>query len=196
MRFINDSIPTEEPFGEVFGTNQASFPGIASTETNNPGRSLVGNWTSIVSPTMLNEVAYNYSRGAILGEIGGDAARVGNAPKIFTGAPGDDYMPGLTFSTGGYGGWNFFGPYDNTYGSHRFKDTFSWVRDAHALKFGTLLSWEFKNENAASGTNGLFVFPGSSSAAFRSSGDAFADFLLGRALSYTESNVDITSHLR
>ena len=40
------------------------------------------------------------------------------------------------------------------------------------------------------------MFPGSSSAAFRSSGDAFADFLLGRALSYTESNVDITSHLR
>ena len=111
LRFINDSIPTEEPFGEVFGTNQASFPGIASTETNNPGRSLVGNWTSIVSPTMLNEVAYNYSRGAIFSEIVGDAARVGNAPKIFTGAPGDDYMPGLTFSTGGYGGWNFFGPY-------------------------------------------------------------------------------------
>ena len=64
------------------------------------------------------------------------------------------------------------------------------------MKFGTLLSWEFKNENNAAGTNGLFVFPGSSSAAFRSSGDAFADFLLGRALSYTETNIDITSHLR
>lgn len=195
-RFIHDSIPTEEPFGEVFGTNQASFPGIASTETNNPGRSVVGNWTWIVSPTMLNEVAYNYSRGAILSDIVGNGARVGNAPKIFSGAPGDALLPGIAFSTGGYGGWNFFGPYDNTYGSHRVKDTFSWVRNAHAVKFGTLLSWEFKNENAASGTNGLFVFPGSSSAAFRSSGDAFADFLLGRALAYTETNIDITSHLR
>jgi hypothetical protein len=70
------------------------------------------------------------------------------------------------------------------------------VRGPHAVKFGTLLSWEFKNENAASGTNGLFVFPGASSAAFQSTGDAFADFLLGRALSYTETNIDITSRLR
>ena len=195
-RFINDSIPTEEPFGEVFGTNNAQFPGISTTETRNPGRSFVANWTSVLGSSMLNEVAYNYSRGAIVSEIIGDAARVGNAPKVFTGAPGDALMPGVLFSTGGYGGWNFFGPYDNTYGSHRFKDTFSWLRGSHALKFGTLLSWEFKNENAAGGTNGLFTFPGSSSAAFTSTGDAFADFLLGRATQYTETNIDITSHLR
>lgn len=195
-RFINDSIPTEEPFGEVFGTNNAQFPGIATTETRNPGRSFVGNWTWVLGSSMLNEVAYNYSRGAILSEITGDASRVGSAPKVFTGAPGDALMPGVTFSTGGYGGWNFFGPYDNTFGSHRFKDTFSWLRGSHSLKFGTLLSWEFKNENGASGTNGSFTFPGSSSAAFRSTGDAFADFLLGRASVYTETNIDVTSHLR
>jgi hypothetical protein len=195
-RFINDTIPTEEPFGEVFGTNNAQFPGIATTDTNNPGRSFVGNWTSVLGSSMLNEVAYNYSRGAIVSEIIGNAARVGNAPKVFTGAPGDQFMPGLLFTTGGYGGWNFFGPYDNTFGSHRFKDTFSWLRGSHAMKFGTLLSWEFKNENAAGGTNGLFTFPGSSSAAFQSTGDAFADFLLGRASSYNETNIDITSHLR
>ena len=195
-RFINDTIPTEEPFGEVFGTNNAQFPGIATTDTNNPGRSFVGNWTWVMGPSMLNEVAYNYSRGAIQSEIIGNAARAGNAPKVFTGAPGDALLPGVLFTTGGYGGWNFFGPYDNTFGSHRFKDTFSWLRGSHAMKFGTLLSWEFKNENAAGGTNGLFTFPGSSSAAFQSTGDAFADFLLGRATSYAETNIDITSHLR
>jgi outer membrane receptor protein involved in Fe transport len=195
-RFINDSIPTEEPFGEVFGTNFAAFPGIAATETNNPGRSFVGNWTWVLSSGMLNEVAYNYSRGAILSEVVGNAGRAGNAPKIFSGAPGDAFMPGLVFNTGGYGNINFFGPYDNTFGSHRFKDTFTWLRGSHALKVGTLLSWEFKNENGASGTNGAFTFPGSSSAAFSSTGDAFADFLLGRALTYAETNIDITSHLR
>jgi hypothetical protein len=195
-RFIHDSIPTKEPFGEVFGTNQASFPGIASTKTNNPGRSVVANWTWIVTPSTLNEVSYNYSRGAIFSEITGNGQRVANAPKIFTGQPGDAFLPAVVFSSGGYGGWNFFGPYDNTYGSHRVKDTLSMVRGAHALKFGTLLSWEFKNENNAAGTNGAFVFPGSSTAAFRSTGDAFADFLLGRASTYSETNIDITSHLR
>jgi outer membrane receptor protein involved in Fe transport len=195
-RFINDSIPTEEPFGEVFNTNFAAFPGIAATETNNPGRSLVGNWTWVLSSGMLNEVAYNYSRGAIESELVGNGLRPANAPKIFTGQPGDPWMPSLVFNTGGYGNIDFFGPYDNNFGSHRFKDTFTWLRGSHALKFGTLLSWEFKNENNAQDTNGAFTFPGASSAAFTSTGDAFADFLLGRALTYAEPNVDITSHLR
>jgi outer membrane receptor protein involved in Fe transport len=195
-RFINDSIPTTEPFGEVFGTNFSAFPGIAETETNNPGRSLVGNWTWVLSSGMLNEVAYNYSRGAIQSEIIGSGARPANTPKIFTGQPGDAWMPSLAFSTGGYGTIDFFGPYDNTFGSHRFKDTFTWLRGSHALKFGTLLSWEFKNENNAQDTNGTFTFPGTTNAAFTSTGDAFADFLLGQAVSYAEPNVDITSHLR
>jgi hypothetical protein len=195
-RFINDSIPTDEPFGEVFGTNRAQFPGIVNTETNNPGRSFVGNWTSVLGPSMLNEVAYNYSRGAIVSDLVGNISRPGSAPKVFAGAPGDEFVPSLIFNTGGYGGWNHFGPYDNTYGSHRFKDTFSWLRGSHSFKFGTLLSWEFKNENAAEGTAGVFTFPGASSAAFASTGDAFADFLLGRALSYSETNIDIASHLR
>jgi len=195
-RFINDSIPTTEPFGEVFGTNFSAFPGIAATETNNPGRSFVGNWTTVLSSGMLNEVAYNYSRGAIQTEVIGTGLRPANTPKVFTGQPGDAFMPSLIFNTGGYGNIDFFGPYDNTYGSHRLKDTFTWLRGSHALRFGTLLSWEFKNENNAQDTNGAFTFPGTSNAAFTSTGDAFADFLLGRALSYQEPNVDITSHLR
>jgi hypothetical protein len=196
-RFINDTIPSEEPFGEVFGTNQASFPGIANTKTDKPGRSFVGTWTWIVNPTMLNEVSYNYSRGGIFSDITGDAARDVAIPKVFTGQPGDDILPGITFSNGDYATWNFFGPdYDNTFGSHRIKDTLTKNIGAHAMKFGFLYSFEFKNENAASGTNGLFTFPGTSSSSFTSTGDAFADFLLGRASIYTENNVDITSHLR
>jgi hypothetical protein len=60
------------------------------------------------------------------------------------------------------------------------------------------MSWEFKNENngGASATSGSFNFPGTSSSSFVSTGDAFADFLLGRSNSYTETNIDIASHLR
>src|SRR5207247_4566272 len=38
-RFIKDTIPSEEPFGEIFGSNNASFPGVANTKTDTPGRS-------------------------------------------------------------------------------------------------------------------------------------------------------------
>jgi hypothetical protein len=195
-RFINDTIPSEEPFGEIFGSNNAAFPGIADTKTDKPGRGFVGTWTWIVDPTMLNEFSYNYSRGAIVSEMTGRFQRSGSIPKVFTGTPGDTVLPGIAFGSGGYGGFNFFGPYDNTFGSHRVKDTLTKNMGRHAFKFGFLYSFEFKNENAASGTNGAFTFPGTSSSAFTSTGDAFADFLLGRASVYAENNIDITSHLR
>ena len=195
-RFIKDTIPSEEPFGEIFGTNNAAFPGVANTKTDTPGRSFVGTWNWFVSPRTLNELSYNYSRGAIFSQITGNAARDVPIPKVFKGAPGDALLPGVSFGNGGYGGWNFFGPYDNTYGSHRIKETLTRTLGAHSVKLGGLYSYEFKNENAASGTNGAFNFPGTSNASFTSTGDAFADFLLGRANSYTETNIDIASHLR
>lgn len=195
-RVIFDTIPSEEPFGEIFGTANAAFPGVANTKTDNPGRSGVATWNAILGPHTLNELSYNYSRGAILSQITGNAARDAAVPKVFNGAPGDELLPGISFGSGGYGGWNFFGPYDNTYGSHRIKDTLTRTIGRHAAKVGFLYSYEFKNENAAGGTNGAFNFPGTTNAAFTSAGDAFADFLLGRASSYTENNIDITSHLR
>ena len=196
-RFIHDTLPSDQAFGEVFGSQQASFPGIASLDSNQPGRGFVGAWNWVLSSNMFNEAAYQYSRGAILSELNGTYQRNISIPKIYTGSPGDEILPGISFGAGGYGGWNFFGPYDNTYGSHRIKDTLTWIKGNHSIKGGFLFSWEFKNENAASGTNGAFNFPGSSTAGvFTSTGDAFADFLLGRANWYSETNIDIMSHLR
>lgn len=197
-RFLHDKIPSTEPFGEIFGSNNAAFPGVANTKTNIPARSVVAEWNWIASPTVVNNLAFNYSRGAIFSEITGRASRNlqgFNVPEIFPENPGG-VLPGISFGSGGYGGFNFFGPYDNTYGSYRFKETLAIVKGKHALKMGYLYSHEFKNENAASGTNGAFVFPGTSSSVFTSTGDAFADFLLGRASSYSERDIDITSHLR
>lgn len=197
-RFIHDKIPSIEPFGEIFGSNNAAFPGVATTSTNIPARSVVAEWNWLASPTAVNNLAFNYSYGGIISEIIGQASRnlAGfSVPEIFPENPAG-VLPGIAFGSGGYGGFNFFGPYDNNYGSYRFKETFSIIKGAHALKMGYLYSHEFKNENAASGTNGSFVFPGTSTSAFTSAGDAFADFLLGRASSYSERNIDITSHLR
>lgn len=196
VRVLNDTIPSTEPFGEVFGTNRAQFPGIASTETDAPGRSVLASWTWTATPTLFTEAAYTYSRGGIFSTITGNAGRGVPAPKVFSGAPGDALLPGIAFGGTEYGGWDFFGPYDNSYGSHRVRANMTKSFGSHSVKAGVLLSWEFKNENNAGGTNGLFQFPGTSSGTYLSSGDAFADFMLGRANSYTETNIDVTSHLR
>jgi len=198
-RWVRDKIPSTEPFGEIFGSNFAAFPGIADTKTTIPARNVVAEWNWIASPTMVNNLAFNYSRGGIFSEITGKASRNipgFKVPELFPENPGN-ILPGISFGgAGGYGGFDFFGPYWNSYGSKRIKDTLSIVKGKHSLKMGYLYSWEFKNENAASGVNGAFYFPGTSSATFTSTGDAFADFLLGRASSYTEKDIDITSHLR
>jgi hypothetical protein len=199
-RFIHDSIPSTEPFGEVFGSNNASFPGVNSTATNIPARGVVAQWTWIPSPTKINDVAFNYSRGGIFSNLTGSGKRSNfsgfNSPEVYPLNP-LGALPNFSFGSGSYGGIaSFFGPYDNSYGSYRVRDTFSIIMGRHSIKLGYLGSWEFKNENAASGTNGSFNFPGTSNSSFTSAGDAFADFLLGRANSYSETDIDITSHLR
>jgi hypothetical protein len=200
-RWVHDKIPSEEPFGEIFGTNYAAFPGISNTKTNIPARGLVVEWNYIVSPRIVNNAAFNYSRGGIFSEITGKGLKKNfsgfTSAEVYPDVNPGGVIPGVAFGgAGGYGGFDFFGPYDNSYGSYRWKENLSWVIGGHSLKMGYLYSHEFKNENAASGTNGAYSFPGTTSSTFTSAGDAFADFLLGRANSYSETNIDITSHLR
>ena len=44
------------------------------------------------------------------------------------------------------------------YLNHSFSDNFSWQRGNHAYKFGGLATFEQKNENAASQSQGNFAF--------------------------------------
>jgi hypothetical protein len=65
-RFIQDVVPTTEPGGLFAGE---PLPGISSTATNAPGRNVVVNGTWTISPSAVNEAAFNYSWGAINSNI-------------------------------------------------------------------------------------------------------------------------------
>ncbi|HEY0729903.1 MAG TPA: TonB-dependent receptor, partial [Pyrinomonadaceae bacterium] len=77
-----------------------------------------------------------------------------------------------------------------------------WVRGNHTLKMGGEISWEKKDENANNITQGLFSFAGTRSRGtsgginLTQTGIAFADFMLGRADSYSEDQFDVTVNLR
>ena len=77
-RFLHDSIPTIEP-GGLF-TN-IFMPGVSTTKTNSPGRSLVIRGTSSLSSTLYNEAAWTWSRGGISSDPVGLAATA-NSPDI------------------------------------------------------------------------------------------------------------------
>src|ERR1051325_11893389 len=59
------------------------------------------------------------------------------------------------------------------------------------------VSWESKDENAASLTQGRYGFTGlMTRVSSVTSGIGLADFLLGRAATYSEPERDVTEHLR
>ncbi|HWR17650.1 MAG TPA: carboxypeptidase regulatory-like domain-containing protein [Terriglobales bacterium] len=197
-RWMKDTIPSTEPFGEVFGSNQTNIPFIAETETNIPAQNLVLEWNWLPSNTMVNTLAFNMSRGGIQSKFIGTGLRsvAPNIAEYFDQVPAK-VLPSISFG-GIYSNYGYYAdpPYDNTYGSYRIKDTVAWVKGKHSFKFGYLFSHEYKNENNASGINGTFTFPGTSSNDYFSTGNSFADFLLGRASAYSENDIDFASKLR
>lgn len=187
-RYMQDKIPTTEPGGLFAGS---PLPGISSTSTNAPGRNVVAHVTAQLSSTVVNEVAYNYSWGAINSQITGvidnpafKSALTNNLP--FT----DPYnrVPGVTIS-------NISGvlipvsPYFERNIDKNIYDNISWTKGKHSLRFGVANQWMRKTENAVNPTNGSFSFTN------RNGNPAFANFLLGEARSFSQAARDIVPDL-
>ncbi len=76
-------------------------------------------------------------------------------------------------------------------------DSFTWQRGAHGVKFGGLMTFEQKNENASNVTQGNFAFgAGGGRTAFYNFLSGNADGLCGNACTYSEAQNDVTEHLR
>lgn len=184
LRYVQDTIPTTEPGGLWEGN---PLPGVATTKTNVPGYNLVFNLTTTLGPGTLNQLVYNYSANAIRSDPVGK-----NLYKNFPGLtiqlpyPRADRIPSVGISD--YTGISGSGPFANRAFVQRFRDDFSKVVGNHSLKFGALLSWEGKDENAGGGNQGSFDFDG------RYSDNPFADFLLGLPYFFTQNIRDVNVH--
>src|SRR5215471_1521569 len=187
-RVIVDDIPTTEA-GGLFG--QSSVPGLATTETNSPGRGVVGHAIKIITPTLINDAGFNFSQSAILTKPIGLSARA-NSPDI---------NPTLAFTnpegvvpTVAYGGSNLngAGPYTDYNRNYAWLDNLTWMKGRHTFKFGYSGNRYNKTENANSG-QGTFTFSNagvpSGTSSFQQS---FANFLLGNVATFTQPSQDIT----
>ncbi len=187
-RFMQDVVPTTEPGGLFAGE---PLPGISSTATNAPGKNVVANVTWTISPTVVNEAAFNYTWGAINSNITGNinspafvGALAGNLPYS------DPYgrVPGLTIS-GLTGVAIPVSPYFERNIDKNFYDNFSKVLGNHTIRAGVSVQWMVKTENAVNPTNGNFSFTGIDS------NPAFANFLLGNVSQFNQYNRDIVPYL-
>ncbi len=138
--------------------------------------------THTISPTLLNEAAFNFNGNNInVNDYGLWQKPSGySVPNLFK-ANVDNKLPAITigspYNISYNPGW---WPWNNTWRSWQAKDDFSWNHGRHNLKFGASWMHTHKWQQYQLNAGGSFNF---NSAA---TGNGFADFLLGFASSYSE----------
>jgi hypothetical protein len=196
-RYTHDLSETRELGGLFFG---AIVPGVAGTQTTVPGQVAAFGLRSIFGGNRLNELNYHFSSNNITtlpaeGVKNTKAAFGVTIPEVFPENIGG-LIPVFDFAnTLSVIGANQL--YRIQYLNHSITDNFSWQRGNHAFKFGGLATFEQKNENAASRTQGTFGFVATAGV-----GTPFQNFLRGNAAgtctgcTYTEAERDIDMQLR
>jgi hypothetical protein len=193
-RYTHDLSETRELGGLFFG---ATIPNVATTNTLVPGQVLAISLTSSFGPTIVNEATFSFSGNKItsqlLGRYNGKDVTVPNAELFPENNSGLPPIINVTGSPTIGSGQLFHVQYKNW----NPKDNVTVIFGQHTVKFGGDVSWESKDENAASLTQGTYGFTGlQTRVSTTSSGIGLADFLLGRASSYTEPQRDVTENLR
>ena len=198
FRFINDSIPTQEPGGLFQGTG---YPGIQTTNTNAPGRIYLGHATYAWTPTFLLDGGYAFSSGALISDPVGGLLKA-NSPDINPTLPFPvtlGRVPTIAFTSGQGQGVTSYGPYRDYSRDHNIFVNVSKTIGAHSLRFGVNYNHYQKTENAAGNNTGSFTFSnagavtGSTVQAYQ---QAWANFLTGYVTTFTQASLDITPDLR
>ncbi len=163
-----------------------TYPTIG-TSVGSPSYSAVIHLTDTISPTLLNEVAYNYNGNQL------HLAPTG----IFT-QPADygvqSYFPAAnnrdtripTINLGQPYGVNYdtaSWPWNNSYDSYQARDDLSWTKGKHNVKFGGSYMGTLKHQDIFGNTNGNYTFNGNFT------GNSLSDFLLGYASAYSQLDI-------
>ncbi|WP_263384846.1 carboxypeptidase regulatory-like domain-containing protein [Granulicella arctica] len=188
-RLVHDSIPTQEPYG--YGSGSTGFPGVQITNTRSPGTQHLGHATYVQSATLLADVGYAYSSGAIISTPVGSGLST-NSPDIKPTLPYTSTLgvvPNLSFT--GFTGINNAGIYNDYNRNHNIFGNVTKLVKSHTFIFGVTYNRYQKTENLTGGNAGSFTFtaavgslPTSSQAGANVDNifeQSFANFLLGTA---------------
>ncbi len=174
----------DEQIAQNFGTSMWSGDNVptASNTFGNPSYSGVIHTTYVISPTLLNEVAFNYNGNRIAILPTGIVER----PSGFTSAelfPGNNdnripeiHLGGVTGTDYTTASW----PWKNKADDYQIRDDVSWTKGAHQFKMGGSWALYKKVQDLFGNTQGSFTFNNTFT------GVDFADYLLGTASSYGE----------
>ena len=187
-----------EQIAQGFGTTMWSgdnVPTVGNT-FGNPSYSAVVTWTKTISPTLLNELTFNYSGNRInITPVGIYQAPSGfTFNRIYTGPNDLNRIPSIQLSGGT--GTNYTSnwvPWNNGYNAYQVQDAVSWSKGAHQMRMGG--SWQTyrKYQDLFAPTQGAFQFNGSYTQRpdpahpGKYISNDFADYLLGLSNQYGEN---------
>jgi len=182
-----------EQVSQNYGTTMWSgdnVPSIGNT-FGNPSYAAVVHTAYVISPSLVNEAAFNYNGNRIaitpFGLVSAPSDFTFN--RYFDGPNVDNRIPSIQL--GGSTGSNYtanWTPWNNIANSYQLRDDVSWTKGRHQLKMGGMWLLYAKGQDWFQNTEGGYNFNGFYT------GNDFADFLLGYANSYNENAVKDTGH--
>jgi carboxypeptidase family protein len=198
FRYIHDS--WSQIYPTPLWTSGTSFPTV-QTNFVGPGVSMVARLTASASPTLLNEFVASYTTDHItLNLVGPNWQR---PPGMTIGVYQNGFggkVPGVSLNGGIFNGINEDpgylpnGPL-NSNPTYTYKDNITKIVGKHNLQFGGYFVAAQKNEipQPSVSTNGILSYSTNSTV---TSGNAFADLLLGNVQQYQQEQSSIKTYNR
>jgi hypothetical protein len=207
FRFIHDSW---QQFYPVSPWSGSTVPTIGGTIIG-PGVSIVANLTANASPTLLNEFVFSYTtdhlsllqgsnkwqRPSSMTMNGIFANGFGGSLPKFVISNGNAYSGGFTVDTSS-------APWFNSNPTYTYKDNVTKIWGKHNLQFGGYFVAAQKNEDASVEPQGWLNFYGDPSSAYTgsaqdawaSTGNAFADMLIGQINQFGQASKKLKYYFR
>ncbi len=190
-----------EQVTQNYGISQwsgANVPTVGDT-FGNPSYSGVIHATYTISPTLLNEAAFNYNgnriniipfAGSGLSSLALPTGYVSTNSRLFTGPNNLTRIPNIDLNGGINSHFEISSwPWRNKADDYQIRDDISLTKGAHQLKFGASWAIYKKVQDLFGTTQGSFNFDGTfttPTGGKSAAGNDLADFLLGTSKSYSE----------
>ena len=160
-----------------------NVPSIGNT-FGNPSYAGVVHTTYTISPTLVNEISFNYNGNRINILPLGLFTSPGSFGRFFTGPNVDDRIPSINLNGGTGSNYTVnWTPWVNVADDYQIRDDVSWTKGRHQLKMGGSWALYKKTQDWFKNTQGNYSFNGSFT------GNDFADYLLGYGQNYTEDAI-------
>ncbi len=200
IRYIHDSWQTTTA-NPLWG-NGSSFTDI-NTKFVGPGTSFVARLNSSISPTLLNEFVASYTADHIFLTAIGPANQTTlpagfDMGSIFNNGF-DGKIPSFSLANnvaygGGFSADTGYFPWNNANPTYTYRDNMTKILGKHAMTFGAYVVFAQKNEDNSPYTQGILTFDSSNTNV--STGNAYADLLMGNIAQYQQTNSEVKYYNR